>query len=391
MALLNLHLMKILYTILLFTSLMGCVEDSQMQSVKMPSKIRLIEKGLLSIPIDSQTSFMPLVYGYSQSLNLLYLWNEYNQSLYFYDLDQKKQVHKVHIPLRTDLGINHVSVVQPHSMDCIFIYEIITLAPELHIFNANTQEVSSFTTLNMDGKPYPIDVRSKLHVDTHYGNVFIRTAIGQELTTKENAKSILSYNYKMQKEELLIAFPEDYREDRFKSGPGISFDFDKKGNILFALPFENEFLVLDSSTAEVKERIPKNSPLMKPYTPIGDNLRPVEVKFLKQRLSRWVHLAYDPYRDLSYHVGIIGQEMPDPLPDDLMAPVPRRETVNGDSVYFTMMVYDGDYNFLGEVQGDIVYPTVTPQGILQLKYERAPGESQDNLMFYVYDIERIEE
>jgi hypothetical protein len=385
---------------LLLAILLSCSKESKISNDSMPkeippSKVKLVQKEILSLPLDNESSYIayPFRIGYSRSMELLHLWNDFNQSLYFFDLNEKKQVAKIPIQLREDLGINEVSLVYVHSMDSIFILDqASTKAPKLHIFNANTRGVVSFPMLANEDQQYVDSFRPMFYVDLPSGNVFLRLAISRNGAIKESPKSILRYNFKTQKEDLLIDFPDDYRDDDDKAGPGISFDFDKKGNLLFALPFGNEFLVVDSSTSRIKKQIPRSSPVMPPYTPIGDNLSPIEHRFRKQELSRWTQLTYDPYRDLIFHVGIVGQEMPNPLPDHIMTSVPKRKTVNGDSVYFYMMVYDEEYNFLGEMDAKaIANPIITPQGILELKYFRSPEESEDELMFYVYEIERVEE
>lgn len=378
--------------VILFISLFNCCTNSDdSHDVERSKSLKIVEKGFLSIPIDFETSYSPRIYGYSSELDLFFLWNEYKSCLQLYDLKERVEKHKILIDTGPATGINRVELVSIKSLDSIKIYDKTTR--KFHLYNAYTNKLQSFQTIDMPGRP-AIDVNS-LAFGVSDQSVFLPIK-PREDTPDSLTYAILKFSFKTNEEVLFLPYSEDYKADETKLRKRAFLDVHPNGDLLYSFPFDDEYLVINPINGVIKERVPSVSPVMRPYKKVKSNSNDVERLYHNLSQCNWYMILYDPHRDLIYRLGQIGQSVPKELPESVFSSIPYTPSVNGDSIFHTVMIYDTNHNFLGEVNASpsvsfLSKPIPTPYGILQLKTQRAKEENEDELMFYVFDIEQVEE
>lgn len=367
----------------------SCSHINSSSEIKLDRNIEMVFKGSLSIPIDSQTSYSPRIYGYSNELDLFFLWNEFKSTLQLYDLRDKIEKYRILIETGPATGINRIELVNIKSLDSILIYDKTTR--KLHIFNSLTNELKSFQTIEMRGRP-AIDVSSFAFGVT--GESVFLPLKPREDTPDSLTYAVLKYNFKTNEENLFLPYSDDYKADETKLRTRAYLDIHPNGDLLYSFPFDDEYLVIDPINGMIRERVQSLSPLMKPYKRANANSNDVERFYHNLSQCNWYMILYDSHRDMIYRLGQIGQSIPTELPTSVFSSIPYTLSVNGDSIFHTVMVYDAKHNFLGEVNASpsvsfLSKPIPTPYGILQLKTQRTKEENEDELMFYVYEIERI--
>ena len=374
----------------LFLSLLiGCSYSDNVYDLELSKGIKIVEKGFLTIPIDFQTSYSPRIYGYSSELDLFYLWNEYKSSLQLYDLKERVEKYNIFIETGPATGINRVELVSIKSLDSIKIYDKTTR--KLHLYNSYTKKLQSFQTIDMQGRP-AIDVNS-LAFGVNGQSVFLPLK-PREDTPDSLTYAILKFNFSTNNEALFLPYSEDYKADETKLRKRAFLDLHPNGDLLYSFPFDDEYLVMDPKNGVIKKRVPSVSPLMKPYQKAKTNSDDVERLYHNLSQCNWYMILYDSHRDLIYRLGQIGQALPKELPESVFSSIPYTLSINGDSIFHTVMVYDTNHNLLGEVNASpsvsfLSKPIPTPYGILQLKTQRTGEENEDELIFYVFEIEQI--
>lgn len=338
----------------------------------------------IKFPIDEETFFAPLVHGYSRVLEKIYIWNEFNSSIYLFDLNKLESVRKIPLELGPSTGLNQVNSIHFQSEDSIFFLDTYSERLILHIpsqgYYTTQQIVRSATdelTISSSGS------RTHFHVDNHLNAYMLPKPLPNRVN-RNISTSILRFNFASGDKKSIFSYPKDYLTDEAKLYSPASFTFTPDlDKILLSLAFTHEILVLDT-LGNMVDRVPSESSRMTPYQGGKNHLKPPSGEWELSE-SFWTDIVHDPYNQLFYHVGYVSHYY-----RTVAGNTEKGKTLYNDSSYQVFNVFDADLEKVAEIpadfSGEIFKMIPTPIGILALWPNPL---DEDHLIFRVFKVNRL--
>lgn len=374
---------KICVSIILFL-LLAC--DQQLEDQPFDNKVSIEWVNDIKFPIDDETFFVPSIHGYAQSIQKIFIWNEYNSSIYLFDLDRKESTGKIRLELGPSTGLNSVDYIHFQSEDSIFLLDERSRRLFLHMPSKvyyQSQQIVGFESddpaVGSGTKP------SHFYID-NFLNAYIPITPLPERTIPEKTSPLLRYNFTSGNRQFVIPYPDDYLENPTKLYSKTSFTFAPHLNrILLSLAFTHEIMVLDT-LGNLMDRIPSESSRMKPYQGRRDPFsRPTGDWEITE--AYWRDIVYDPFNQFFFHVGHVSHYYRVVDGDS-----EKGKTIYNDSSYQIFNVFDADLNKIAEIPSDfsgIIFKIVpTPIGLLALWPN--PND-EDHLIFRVFKVNRLDQ
>ena len=173
-------------------------------------KVTLVFKEHLLFELDSETKRNSKIVGYSKKLNSIYLFNEFNYSIYFFDLETKSLTNKLELEKDGPNGVGEISKLTVLSKDSIFAYSRHT--NYLYQINSGGHIVDKSQVFSLD-EPDP-------SIQTYSPSVFflgktkdIFLPIRPNSRTERKRQAVmLKYNVSNGKKEYIKIWPEEYRD-----------------------------------------------------------------------------------------------------------------------------------------------------------------------------------
>jgi len=358
--------------------------NQKQENRQFDNKISLERLEDIKFPIDEQTFFAPSIHGYAQAIQKIFIWNEYNSSIYLFDLNTKDSSGKIPLELGPSTGLNNVDFIHFQSEDSIFLLDERSRKVFLHIPSQSYylgQRIVGFESddpaIGSGAKP------SHFYID-QYLNAYIPITPLPERTSPEKTFPLVRYSFTSGSREFMFSYPDDYLEDQAKLYAKSSFTFAPQPNkILLSLAFTHEILILDT-LGNLVDRVPSESSRMTPYQGGRDPFsRPTGDWEVTE--AYWRDIVYDPFNQLFFHVGHVSHyyRVVDGDSED-------GKTIYNDSSYQVFNVFDADLNKVAEIpadfSGEIFKMIPTPIGILALWPNPL---DEDHLMFRVFKVNSL--
>jgi hypothetical protein len=321
----NMNLNPLIYLIIIIFLLSACYQKEDARKIINEVSFERMED--IVFPIDNQTFFAPLVHGYSETIQKLYIWNDYNSSIYLFDMEKQKSAGRIPLELGPSTGLNEVNYVHFHSEDSIFLFDERSRRLVLHIPSKSyylSQQVvqmeSNDPTTAMGRNP------SHFYLD-NYLNAYMLTKPLPDRTSLDKSSTLLRYSFTSGERKFIFPYPDDYLADQAKLYAESSFTFapDLK-KILLSLAFTHEIIVLDTF-GNLVDLVPSESSRMTPYKGGKNYLKPPTGEWELSE-SRWMDIVYDSFNDLFYHVGNVSYYY-----RDIAGNREKGKSINNDSSY----------------------------------------------------------
>jgi len=313
--------------------------------------------------------------SYSKLENRLSLYNDFNHSIYFYELPEGNLAKKVSLEREGVNGVFRVSGFYYHSKDSIFTVNQYT--KRVSILNDSGKKLEEFELFDVDDPGMPFS--SSLFY--HNGNVYF-TVVGYKGTSKENEfKSLLIYNLKNKSKMFLIDTPVEYRgnwADRTVARYGVLISGTSyvnswaMGDMLVALKLEDES-VIESGIQSKNIQYPDQ---------YKEDMRSTEKRLYYQRTNSWnIDLFYAPHQNIILRSVNIGSDIPvgeDFGSGDFLSQ-------NGDRIFDIIELFDTELNKIGEVSSISFYGEIfsTEKGIYIADYQDRQ-DNEDIISFGIY-------
>jgi hypothetical protein len=365
--------------------LSACHQNQEAQQGKNDIAFEWIDD--IKFPIDSETFFAPDVHGYSLEIQKLFIWNEYNSSIYLFDLDKKESTRKIPLELGPSTGLNNVDYIHFQSEDSIFLLDERSKRLFLHIPSKSYYSGQQILGFESDDPVMASGgVLTHFYIDKAF-NAYMSTKPAQQRTNPEKISTLVRYNFTSGSREFVGLYPQylgEYIDDHAKIYGSSSFTFAPQLNkLLLSLAYYHEILVLDT-LGNLVDRVPSEARRMEPYQGRRDPLSPPSGDW-EITEAFWRDIVYDPFNQLFYHVGHVSYYY-----RDLNGNREDGKTIYGDSSYQVFNVFDANLNKLAEIpsdfSGEIFKMIPTPIGILALWPNPL---DEDHLVFRVFKVNRL--
>ncbi len=345
---------------------------------------------LLVFDLDQFSRANNKMYGFSEESNSFYFFNEMNRTLYFYNLVSTENTNKIKIEVEGPNGIRDISKIFVQSLDSIFIMSFggaSTNAKDIYLINKDGIIVNSFDMFDISkGDPLPQNLPNHSN-DLVFAKskIYLPTALGAR-TTDEKKRSLLQYDIgttsKHFHHPLSPLFYEYKWGLKYTEAYGVLNP--QKQQYVVSYPFDPNLYVLDITTNEISivdgrsQRI-ENSPVTTQSSPL--------YYFLSN--SWYDKMIYDKYRNIYLRQGIVGSRFGENDAPPIGNNATNYPSLNGDDVKFFVMVFDEEFNLLGEIPHMNLLNThfITQKGyyFANFDYEIETKNVEDILVF-----ERVE-
>tara|TARA_R110002049_G_C9162196_1_gene561080 strand:- start:1085 stop:2257 length:1173 start_codon:yes stop_codon:yes gene_type:complete len=215
-----LEFLAIIMAFTIFTIACGEKEESKIvEEISMESEV----SGHIVLELDEFSKAKNSITSFSYIDNYYYFYNDFNQSLYFYSLDQEINTPKkiVKVPLDESINFKSVSEVFVHSMDSIFIYNGYGSEgdmSDLFIINPDSEVLDMFDLLNVQNKdPHKFSKTYAVNGQTmyyHNGKIILPVAINR-YTEESKYKPLYIYDLAERIGEYYGEYPESFEMSKF--------------------------------------------------------------------------------------------------------------------------------------------------------------------------------
>ena len=362
--------------------LSACHQKQEVQQGTNDSAFEWIED--IRFPIDEETFFAPDVHGYSQAIQKVFIWNEYNSSIYLFDLDTKESVGKIPLELGPSTGLNNVDYIHFQSQDSIFLLDERSQRLVLHIPSKAYYTGQKLLGIESDDPViYNGSGPENFYID-QWLNAYVKIAPLPNRTSLEKSSPLLKFNFVSGSRQFIGKYPDEYIGDQVRIFGRSSFTFVPHFNqFLLSLGYTHEIMVLDTM-GNLVNRVPSESSRMEPYQGRRDPYKPPTGDW-EITESIWRDIVYDSFSQLFYHVG-----EPSHYYRLVNGDIEDGKTIYDDSSYQVFNVFDADLNKLAEIPADFsgqIFKIIpTPIGLLALWPD--PND-EDHLIFRVFKVNKL--
>ena len=215
-------------------------------------KVTLVFKEHLLFELDSETKRNSKIVGYSKKLNSIYLFNEFNYSIYFFDLETKSLTNKLELEKDGPNGVGEISKLTVLSKDSIFAYSRHT--NYLYQINSGGHIVDKSQVFSLD-EPDP-------SIQTYSPSVFflgktkdIFLPIRPNSRTERKRQAVmLKYNVSNGKKEYIKIWPEEYRDYSNIGTTSYATLNQRNSKLLISFSFDPNIHVIDLINVSDQER-----------------------------------------------------------------------------------------------------------------------------------------
>ncbi len=346
------------------------------------------------LELDEFSQARNSITGFTPDESYYYFYNDFNQSLYFYSLDQEINTPEkiVKIPLDESINFKSVSDLYIHSMDSIFIfsdygYEGNIL--DVFLINDKSEVLGMFDLLNVEEKDSPkVDKRFVYNGNTvfyHKGKIAIPVQI-TAYTDESKYKPLYVYDLAERKGDYYGEYPSTFELKKF-SDETYSLHADyipELGKIYFSFPYESNLFSFDLSDNSWDE-IPFTTDLVAlPRAYEGGQGK--EKTYYRFSNSWYLGLNYDKASKTLLRFAHIGQIFGenDPLP--IGENPPSYASLNGDKVYYQVFAIDpatGEYSVISDIilyAAKLFHPQYGPYQISEIN-EELGLDAEDYVVF----------
>tara|TARA_A100000171_G_scaffold51766_1_gene67187 strand:+ start:1679 stop:2761 length:1083 start_codon:yes stop_codon:yes gene_type:complete len=330
--------------------------------------------------IDSTTSRNSSQVGYSGDLNSIYLFNEVNYTLYFFDVDSRKNWNKIKLFKDGPLGINDVSKIYVVNIDSILTFS--TKSNILYLITEQGKKVTKHKVFSFENPDPTVQLRSS-SVDYNKDTKEIFLPIRpNNRTDAERIKSVFSYSLESQKKQFFQEWPEDFGEWGVKGILSYGTLNRTESKYIVSNTSDHQIHVTDLELGSASSFYAGSDLIKAPNKYKGKG--GVASRILYQRTNSWYgNIYYDHNRKVYYRDAMIGSKIPkgnDPLAN-------QYPSLNGDDVFFTTIILDDSFKKIGEVKGlllsDYVFSNDAGVYVRDYKFDR---QNEDILVFSRYQL-----
>lgn len=337
----------------------------------------------ITFEIDSVTKRTSQLVGFSESTNSIYLFNDLNYVLHFFDIDTQENWKSIQLYREGPMGIGKVDRLFAVSPDSIISMSSTT--SRLSLITDEGQSVKKIEVFDRDlSDPYLQTHSPSFLYDSKTQTVFLATRPGQT-TPRDKASSLSTFNLVDSTKKFLSPWPERFYE-RGVIGSISYGSLDAYNQYIISHTFQPEIQVVDLKSGDINKHF-AGSGLVKIAEPFkGEG--GLKNRGIYQMGNSWYgNVYYDKYNDLYLRGARIGRRIPSGGdPANLSYP-----SLNGDKVYSTTVILDKDFTKIGEVPGLRVSNQIfsTQAGIFIRNAGHQP-ENEDIIAFNVFKVKQHE-
>ncbi len=378
--------MRIIYLLLpivvlsMFT--LACIEEDNLQTIEETIDTSRGPKEFV-LELDEYTQARNSITGFTPDENYYYFYNDFNQSIYFYSLDQEINTPEktVKVPLDESINFKSVSDIYVHSMDSIFIFSVHGyggVIPDVFLINEKSEVLDMYDLLNMAEKDSPKvrkrDVYNGNTIFYHNGKITIPVQI-TAFTDESKYKPLFIYDLAERKGDYYGEYPPSFEISKFSDETySLHADFiPALGKIYLSFPYESNLYSFNLSNKSWEE-IPFETDLVdQPMAYEGGQGN--EKVHYRHSNSWYIGLNYDKASKSLLRFAHIGQRFGKNDPPPIGQNAPSYTSLNGDKVYYQLFAIDpetGEYSVIPDINlynAKLFHPQYGPYKISEINEE----------------------
>lgn len=340
----------------------------------------------ISFKLDSETTGRSNYYDLTKKdgINYLTFLNKYNNSIYFYNLEDQRFEKKIQFEKTGPNGVNELSGFLIQSEDSIFVYSY--KGRKISLLNKDLEVVKRYSIISneMEVNPQVNSIRKIYKIN----NNLILNSWGSQREYYKNdnfPNSILTFldldNGKLSYD---VTYPEKYTEGIW----GVQLyqvfhDLNKSRNeLILSFPIDDKIYIYDIENKSIKSEKVKNdiplfiNPLSKSKEKISIDLMS-ELKTIKSQKT-YYFIRY--INELEIYIRIINKEISE---EDLNSGDPFKISFGESTIQFI----NKDFELISEAQLDKTYflPSIFYYNG-NIYIEKMQTKNEDLLDFDIYDL-----
>ncbi|RAI84680.1 DUF4221 family protein [Algoriphagus yeomjeoni] len=332
--------------------------------------------------LDSLTRRDSKHVGFVPSLNSIYLFNDNTYTIYFYDLETKKNWKKIPLAKEGPDGLGRVDLFKVYSLDSIFSVNEI-LGQVTRISNEGTK-IEKIRFLDMDnGDPA---IQSGISFFEFNKSKLYTLARQTPNVLPLRNKILLEYDFHSKEKTFEIEWPIEYIEDWMMATKPSSAVI-RGDKVYLSLPYNENILIYDLIDGNLEKKYAGSSKIKKyvPYSGDGDIQSRIRHSLEGARYGK---LVYEPSSKVFLREASVGLSIPlDANPLLATSESGSFLSNNKDNVYVLTIVLDDSLNKIGEVPHQKLYQDAfcTDSALFRrvVIYEK---ENEDILVFGKYKL-----
>lgn len=365
--------------------------DKQNKDEVIEASNKAIGPAHIVLELDEFSQPFNKISGMTFKEDYYYFYNEFNQSIYFYSLDQEiNSLGKiVKVPLDESINFKSVSEVFVHSMDSIFIYNGYGSEgdmSDLFIINSDSDVLGMFDLLNVQNKdPHKFSKTYAVNGQTmyyHNGKIILPVAINR-YTEESKYKPLFIYDLAERKGEYFGEYPESFELSKFgnetyKLYASFIPELEK---VYLSFPYESNLYSFDLSNYSWEE-IPFETDLVVQPSALegGDEKDKLQYDLIN---SWYIGLYYDKASESLLRLAHIGgninkSDIPEAIPG-VAVPIP----IQNNFQTFAIDPQTGDYTVISDLNlynASLFHPQYGPYQISRTN-EELGFDPEDHLVF----------
>ncbi len=343
------------------------------------------------LELDEFSQPLNKISGLTFKESYYYFYNEFNQSIYFYSIDQEINTPEkiVKVPLDESINFKTVSEVFVHSMDSIFIFNDFGYygnTNNVFLINAESEVLDKYAFLSMQdkdankfNKTYAVNGRTMFY---HKGKIILPVGINVH-TEESKYKPLYIYDLAERKGDYYGEYPESFEMSRFgnetyKLYASFIPELEK---VYLSFPYESNLYSFDLSDYTWDE-IPFETDLVVQPSALegGDEKEKLQYDLIN---SWYIGLYYDKASKSLLRLARIGgninkSDIPEAIPG-VAVPIP----IQNNFQTFAINPQTGDYTVISDLNlynARLFHPQYGPYQISRTN-EELGFDPEDHMVF----------
>ncbi len=352
------------------------------ESVFTPKKT-LAFKDRVILEIDSMTKRSSKYVGYCEQLKSIYIFNETNYKLYFYDVESAENWKIIPFEKSGPKRVGKIDGIYVLNQDSIFFLN--GFGNYVSLLNSRAEHMAKYEIFENNNAGHFIQTRSpSFKYSRSTKTLHIPIISSQKINSKET-KSAMNYSLDSHEKELYKAWPSNFRKYGGKGRISYMAHNYEKSICVFSYTIDESIHVYDFKNSITTMHYAGSNKIKKPeYYKGGTG---IHEKALHQRTQSWFgNIHYDKYQQIYLRSASIAKRVPkgvNPLSSNL-------KTVHGDEVYVITILLSENFEKIGEVP-HVMLPNSafsTPNGlyVTDSQYQK---ENEDIMVFKRFEIKNI--
>ena len=337
-------------------------------------------EGYYIFELDSLTRRDSKHVGFVSSLNSIYLFNDNTYTLYFYDLETKKNWKRIPFAKEGPEGLGRVDLIKVYSLDSIFaVNEILGQITRISEEGAKIEKIR---ILDMDNGD-PAFQSGISFFEFHDSKLFTLVRQTPNVLPLRN-KLLLEYDFATKKKSFEVEWPIEYVDDWMMATKPSSAVI-RNNKVYLSLPYNEDILIYDLIDGSLEKKYAGSSKI-KDYVPYtGDGDMESRIRHVLEG-ARYGKLVYEPSAKVYLREAAVGLSIPlDVNPLLATSEAGTFLSNNNDDVYVLTIVLDESLNKIGELAHHKLYQDAfcTDNALFRrvVTYEK---ENEDILVFGKY-------